>query len=171
MTIVYGRENEPDLSLAAVPGDTLHAMATELLVRLQGCAAQLGVRLPERQFTFMSPVPVDCAQVAVVASGYQPMPLWVDLIVCSEFRWCGQFHIVISRKTCAMPTANGSQAPSAANMSEALKLASDDAEVLLLLVQTVREIGPQMTLETPAPEGGYQSVILHILIPVTGGLM
>lgn len=169
MSIVYGMQGTPDLTTMSPGPSTLIGVARELLARLQGCAAQLGVILPERQLVYMAPVPVDCPQVVVAVSGYQPLPLWEDLMVCTAFRWCGQFHIVISRKTCAIPTREGMGAPTVASMEQALQESSDDAEVLALLVSSLREIGPELTLSTPAPEGGYQSVVLQVLVPVDGG--
>jgi hypothetical protein len=143
-------------------------MANDLLERTRACFAEQGVVLPSRQVIYLSPLPVDCEQVAVLISGWVPLPPWEGLIACQATRWCGQFSVVVSRATPAV--SRGSRAPAEDAMRESARIASDDAEALLCMVNGVEELGPDFQLELGAPQGGFQTVICGMQIPAFGGL-
>jgi hypothetical protein len=156
---------------APVQTVTLFTMAEALMARLVGAMTSVGVSVPARQVLYMSPIPADCEQIAVMFSGYAPQPPWDGVYPCQVPMWMGQFSIAITRKcTPAMPTKAGA-APSAVAMTEAAQMASDDAEALLALANGLEGgLGPEFLLETPPPQGGMQSVVMSIQVPAFGSL-
>lgn len=165
-----GKTN-PDLTANAYGRsfNNLYAMAEELMTRVTDAAARLAVSLPSRKVIYMSPVPVDCAQVTVCIIGWIPTHHSDGYINCQTFKWAGHFSVIITRVTCAVPGRDG-QAPKAELMKQAAEQASDDADVMVALVQGLEEIGPEISLITGAPEGGFQSVELSITVPAFGGM-
>lgn len=170
--IIYSRGANPDYSMGAGQPRTatLMTMAQDILVRLRNSAIELGVELPSRQFIYPTNVPIDCEQVAVVFNGWTGEPSEPGLVACMRFRWCGQFGVAIGRCTPAMPPRGSSSAPSVDKMMAAAALASADAELLIHLVSTFGEIGSDLTLITPEPEGGFQATFLQVTLPAFGGL-
>ncbi len=170
MTVYSLGPSNPDLTQDGTPMvGGLYEMAQELLSRIVDSAARLGTALPERRFVYASPVPADCPQVCVLMIGWTPTVVWDNFISCQTFKWAGQFSLVITRKCPALPGREG-QAPPAASMNASGRISSDDADILVGVVQGLGEIGPEMTLLVGAPEGGLQSVELTVTLPVFGGL-
>lgn len=168
--IIYSRGN-PDLTLAKSQPRlvTLMSMAQEVLVRLNNAAAGLGMTLPSRQLIYPSAVPADCEQVTVLIGGWQNEPAADGLQICQTFRWCAQMGILISRCSPATPGSRG-EAPTVDQVMRSAQLASDDAELLLALIGGFGEIGADIQLSTPEPEGGFQAVLLNVVLPAFGGL-
>jgi hypothetical protein len=149
---------------------TLLLMAQDLMVRLQSCFLSQGVVPPDRSVIFMSPIPADCEQVAVLFAGWSPLPPWDTLTNCDSFRWIANFSVIITRCTPAISTRSGKAAPTPDLMLQAAQIASTDAEVLLCLVSTLGEIGADLNLVTMAPLGGMQTVELTVSLPAAGAL-
>ena len=148
---------------------TLFEMGKIILERMESIAATLGMDLPERRVIYPSPVPVDCAQVAVVMLGWQPTVIADGYIGCQQFKWAGNFAIAITRCTPAV-SKRRNELPAASDMIEAGRIASDDSDILVELVRSFSEIGPEMALQLAAPDGGFQTVQLTVSLPATGGL-
>lgn len=151
---------------------TLVLMGQDILQRALSCFASQGVVAPTRQVVYMAPIPADCEQVAVLFSGWSPMPFLEGLSHCDTYRWVANFSVVITRCTPAIAVGKlGKQtAPSPELMIKAAEIASADAEVLLCLVASIDEVGPELEVLTPAPQGGMQTVELTFQIPAYGGL-
>ena len=147
---------------------TLMSMGQEILDRTVSCLVQQGLTVPTRQLVYVSPIATDCEQVVVLFSGWSPQPPWNGLAACSDFRWCGQFTIGITRCTPAMP--GNRAAPTVGAMEAAAQIASADAEALLLLASSFEEVGSELAVMTPGPEGGFQTVALSVMLPAFGGL-
>lgn len=145
-------------------------MGRELLARLNNLASGAGIELPPRQLVYMSAAPADCEQVTVLFAGWSAQPQLAGLVSCLNTRWCGQFGVMISRQTPAMPVRAGLTAPSVESMMAAAQMSSDDAELLLALVATFDEVGADLLVTTAEPEGGYQAVLLTVTLPAFGGL-
>jgi hypothetical protein len=142
---------------------TLAGMADGVLRRLVSVARTAGVDLPTRQIIYPTTVPLDCAQVAVVFNGWQAEPQGDGMIQCFNARWAARIGVGITRPTPAMPSKGG-QPPAAASMSAAAKVASDDAELLLQLLQVLPEFGADVLIETGPPEGAFQTVTLSVVV-------
>lgn len=168
--IIYSRSRTPDytVSTAPAPTITLYQMAEMILNRTRQAFEERGVLLPNRQIIYMSPLPVDCEQLAVLISGWLPMPGWEGAIRCQNIRWAGQFSVVVSRATTAMP--KGNKAPSPEMMNKAAQIGSEDAEAILAMVGGLGELGQDFALEIGAPQGGFQTVLADIQVPAFGGL-
>ena len=149
---------------------TLLLMAQDLMSRLQSCFMSQGVVAPERQVIYTSPIPADCEQVAVLFSGWSALPPWDTLTNCDSFRWIGNFSVIITRCTPAIGTKGGKVPPTPELMTKAAEIASQDAEVLLCLVSSLGEIGSDLQINTPSPQGGLQTVELVVQVPAAGGL-
>lgn len=165
------RKGTPDYTLdsyAPKNDVTLYEMAQVLLARTVQAFAERGVSLPGRQLVYMAPLPVDCEQVAVLISTWVPDPPITGLTTCQDFRWCGMFDIVVSRVSPAIP--KGNKAPSAEAMSEAARIAAEDAECVLAVIRGLGEIGSEFSFNLGAPQGGFQSVVCTVEIPAYGGL-
>lgn len=169
--VIYSRGENPDYTSAAVQPRvaTLMTMSQEIMARLRNVAAEDGCTLPSRQFTYMTSVPPDCEQVAVMFGGWVIDPPAEGMTICMNYRWCAQFGVAIVRCTPAMPTRAG-VAPAVEKMDAAAQIASDDAELLIHLAGTFGEVGADLGLSTPEPEGGYQAVLLTVTLPAFGGL-
>lgn len=170
-TPLYMRKGQtPDYTGIAAPQSdiTLYGMAEQLLARCGQAFFERGVELPGRQIIYLAPLPVDCEQVAVLISGYVPTPLWETTMVCSQVRWMGTFDVVVSRCSPAIP--KGNKAPSPAQMMQSARIASEDAESLLRMVQGLEEIGAEFQLEMGAPQGGFQTTVAHVQLPSFGGM-
>lgn len=169
--IQYIRTGIPDYTISQyVPRNdvTLFEMAENILARTVQAFAQRGVALPDRQIIYIAPLPVDCEQVAVLISGWVPDPAPIGLTTCQDFRWCGIFDIVVSRAAPAVP--KGRSAPTAQQMNESARIASEDAECVLAVVRGLSEIGPDFTFTVGAPQGGFQTVVCSVEVPAAGGL-
>lgn len=164
--VVYSR-NGP--AVAPYTASTLFDMAQILLQRTITCMVNRGVTVPDRQIIYPSPVPADCEQLAVLLLGWAPLPPWSGLQNCQQWRWVGMFAVAITRGSPAIPRSGG-KAPTADSMTASARIASDDAEVLLDLVRGIDEVNQDLTLETGAAVGAYQTTILHVQVPVFGGL-
>lgn len=149
---------------------TLVLMGQDLMARVLSCFTDQGVAPPERQVVYMAPIPADCEQVAVLFSGWTPLPLWDGLAHCDLYRWVANFSIIITRCTPAIGAKSGKVAPVPDVMLAAAEIASADAEVLLCTVASIGEIGPEIEVLTPAPQGGMQTVELTVQVPAVGGL-
>jgi hypothetical protein len=169
--VVYSRGRTPDYTLYTAPRPeiTLYEMAENLLARVLQAFAQRGVILPARQIIYLSPLPVDCEQVGILISGWTPQPAWEGVTSCQMVKWCGQFTIVVSRASPAVPKGSRS-APTAESMHQAARMGSEDAEALLAVVNGLGEIGQDFLLELGAPQGGYQTVAVNLQVPAFGGL-
>lgn len=167
MTVIYNRN--PDFTVSPAPrSETLLTMSAEIMARAVNSLVQLGLNVPDRQVIVPAPITIDCEQVVVAFSGWTPQPVAETLMTCDSYRWCGLFSIAVSRATPAMPTNRG--LPTVESLLASARMASDDAEALLLLAGSFAEVGPEIAVETPGPEGGYQSAILTVLLPAFGGL-
>lgn len=168
--IVYSRGITPDYTMSLAPSAdiTLYQMAELLLNRTRQAFEERGVLLPGRQIIYMPPAVVDCEQLAVLIGGYVPTPPWEETMTCSSIRWMGGFDVAISRATPAMPKRD--KAPTPIEMGKAAQIASDDLEGLLRVVQGLGEIGPEFQLDSGAPNGGFQTTVLHVQLPAFGGL-
>lgn len=170
-TPLYMRKGQtPDYTASPTPiaGITLYDMAEQLLSRTLQAFAQRGVILPSREVIYLAPLPVDCEQVAVLISGYAPTPIWETTMTCSQVRWMGNFDVLISRISPAIPKSNKAPAPD--QMRRSAQIASEDAESLLLMVVGLEEIGAEFQLEMGAPQGGFQTSVVHVQIPSFGGM-
>jgi hypothetical protein len=169
--IVYQRRGGGPRIVEPLPDPrTLVLMAQDLMARLQSCFMTQGVVPPTRQVVYMSPIPADCEQVAVLFAGWSPLPPWDTLTNCDSFRWVANFSVIITRCTPAIGTKSGKVAPTPDVMLQAAQIASQDAEVLLCLVSTIGEIGADLNVNTPAPQGGMQTVELTVQVPAVGAL-
>lgn len=147
---------------------TLLTMAQGLLSIVERCAVGLGVALPTRQVIYMAPMPADCPQVAALIGGWMLDPQSEGMVACERARWAAQMGVVITRKTPAIPGAAG-DLPTSAALLAAAQLASDDAEVLLEVIGSLSEVA-DVLVETPAAEGGLQSVTVSFRTPAFGGI-
>jgi hypothetical protein len=165
---------------AASPGgnyaETLEEMGKRLIQRVAEAAVGKGIDLPSRQAFYMAPIPADCEQVAALFTGWNPWPIQDGPTICQPWRWLANFSVLITRCTPAVPGkahrvtgANSSiKTVSVAQLEAAAKLASDDAEVLLAVVNSLVEIGADTSIVTNAPSGGYQTVELNVPL-ISGG--
>lgn len=169
---IYTRAGDlnPDYIAQATPRvATLYSMAQEILTRLNQVAAGAGVDLPSRQFVYPTTVPADCEQVVVVIGGWSLAPVPSGFQDCLNAKWVGQFGVGITRCSPAIPSKN-IPVPSVAKMNEAAAQSSDDAELLLMLVAGLGEMGPDTLVVTQEPEGGFQAVTLTVSLAAFGGL-
>lgn len=159
----------PDLTLDTPPTTTtLLTMAQDVMAMVELAAAGHGVTLPDRRVIYMAPIPADCPQVCVLIGGWALQPSVQDLVICNQSRWTANIGVGITRKTPAVPTASG-DLPRPEQLLAAASLAADDAEVLLDVVGSLGEVGGDTVVETPAAEGGLQSVTLTMRVPAFGG--
>lgn len=167
---IYSRSRTPDYTMDGAPNAeiTLYGMAELLLNRARQAFEERGVLLPGRQLIYLSPIPADCEQLAILISGWVPMPPWEGITHCQRVKWCGQFDIIVTRATPAMP--KGSKAPTVEQMNLAAQIASEDAECVLRVVQGLEEIGETFSLEMNAPQGGFQTTACNLLLPAYGAL-
>jgi hypothetical protein len=158
---------------AASPGtgyaETLEEMGTRLIQRIAEVAAGKGIDLPSRQGYYMAPIPADCEQVVALFTGWNPTPAQDQPTICQPWRWLANFSVIITRCTPAIPgKGKGIKTVSVGQLKAAAKLASDDAEVLLGVVNSLAEIGADTSIVTNAPSGGYQTVELNVPL-LSGG--
>jgi hypothetical protein len=151
--------------------ETLEEMGTRLIQRVAEVAVGKGIDLPTRQSFYMAPIPADCEQVAALFTGWNPWPIQDGPTICQPWRWLANFSVIITRCTPAIP---GKGIKAAAHtvpvekMIAAAKMASDDAEILLAVVNSLNEIGADTSVVTNAPSGGYQTVELNVPL-ISGG--
>lgn len=149
--------------------ETLFGMASRLLALVESTFLSDGMTLPERRVVYPAPIPADCEQVAVLFTGWATFPGADGPEQCINMRWLADLSVIITRCTPALPkaTRGGSTAspPDPQKMKDAAKIASDDAEGLLHVLQGVGEAGA-VSLTTGAPQGGLQTVELNLQVPV-----
>lgn len=148
---------------------TLNDMATGLLSLANQALAANGLTAPSRQVVYVGQIPADCEQLAVVFGGWSATPPQDGMVICQSYRWAADFTILLTR-TCVPGITSSRSAPTPAAMSATAKRASDDAEALLDVVSMVGEHDGSVSVSTAAPQGGLQSVVLEISLPVTRGL-
>jgi hypothetical protein len=127
------------------------------------------VPIPARQIIYMTPIPPDCEQVAVLFDGWQAYPPDAGMQVCSTFRWTARLMVMITRKSCAVPTQEG-RLPAPELMTRAAEVSAIDAELMLGVVAALDELDATVTVETPSVDGGLQSVVLSLVVPAFGGI-
>jgi hypothetical protein len=154
------------MSAPVVDTSTLYGIATDVLSRMAACALSVGVSLPSRQFVYPSQTVADCPQVAVTFSGWvmTPPPTEIGTMSCISARWMANLSVGILRESPAVPSKRGT-APTVDQLNASAWIASQDAEVLLALIQTYDEIGVDLALVSGEPTGGFQMVELSIQIP------
>lgn len=146
--------------------DTLFGMGSRLLELIKSTFTAAGLTLPDRQLVYMSPIPADCEQVAVLTSGWDVYPGGEGPQQCITFRWMANFSIIVTRCTPAMPTSRSGKVtiPSVEKMESAMETASKDAEALLQVVVALEEVSaPSIIVQSPS--GGFQTVELNVQIP------
>jgi hypothetical protein len=148
--------------------NTLYLMGQRLLDLVLGCFASQGVSAPARHVIFMSPIPADCEQIAVLFTGWTPMPPMVGMEIRSPSRWVADVSVIITRCTPAISGRSGKVPPTPEQMNEAALIASTDAEVLLCAVSGLHEVGPNLGVLTGPPMGGMQTVELSLQLPAVG---
>jgi hypothetical protein len=164
---------DPDRDEAAPdrPPATLADMGERLLEVVNQAALSRGVALPQRQSVYMAPIPADCEQVAVLFTGWNPTPAPDGPTVCKPWRWMAPVSVIITRCTPAMPGKGGAlKTVPADHMTAAARLASDDSEVLLEVLNRLDEIGADVGVVANPPSGGLQTVELNIQLLPTGSL-
>ncbi|MGV1079720.1 MAG: hypothetical protein ACOYD1_07690 [Candidatus Nanopelagicales bacterium] len=143
---------------------TLYGMATHLLGLVESVYQSEGVGLPERRVLYMSPIPADCEQVAVLFTGWSPYPTFDGPVSCQRYRWMGDFSVIVTRCTPAMAKGTKNLTPPAEKMSDAALLASTDAEMMLKVLEHIEEFAtPQVIVQSPT--GGLQTTELNVQIP------
>lgn len=150
---------------------TLEEMAQRMLTKVIEAALHKGVALPGRQLIYPAPIPADCEQVAVLFTQFSPTPIQDtgSTVICKTWRWIAPFSVIITRCTPALPgKGRGIKTVSTTAMEAAARIASDDAEVLVEVVNRLGEIGPDCTVVTNAPSGGFQTVELNVPL-ISGG--
>ena len=145
--------------------DTLYAMGTRLLTLVQNVLVGRGLSVPGRSVVYMAPIPADCEQVAVLYSGWNPTPGVEGPMTCESFRWMGEFSVIITRCTPALPGNTVKTAtPSVEKMNKAADMASQDAEAMLEVLQHLGEFAnPSVVVQSPM--GGLQTVEFNVSIP------
>ena len=146
-------------------GQTLYDMGRRLLELTVDIMHGAGAIVPERQLVYMAPIPADCEQVAVLFSGWTPYPQQEGPSSCSSYQRLAGFSVIITRKSPAVQTSGSkSLTPTPDKMLAAAELASNDAEMLLQVLQAVPTVSnPSVT--TQSPYGGLQTVELNLDIP------
>jgi len=149
---------------------TLYALAESLMAMAKTALAAASLAAPARQVIYIGQIPADCEQLAVVFDGWTPTPPQEGMVVCQSYRWGASFTILVTR-SCVPGINNAKQLPKPENMSATAEIASNDAEALLDLVANVGEHdGGSVAVSITPPQGGLQSTILEITVPVTRGL-
>jgi hypothetical protein len=181
------RQAEPQvrgISLGTGAPETLDEMAHALLEVIRGAAVAKGVTLPSRQGIYMAPIPADCEQCIVLFTGWNITPATGDAsgtTVCRDWRWLAPMSAIITRCTPAIPPPAAGRAaklteraPGPLNtvapsqLEAAARIASDDSEVFLEVINRLGEIGSDVSLVANPPSGAYQTVELNLSL-VSGG--
>ncbi len=150
--------------------DGAYVMAEEILVRMNNIARMRDITLPSRQVIYPASIPTDCEQVAIMLTGWSPTVVGEDYGGgCLRFKWAANFAITIIRCSPAVMDKRNKM-PSAQEMNRSGLIASNDSDILVDLVNTFSEFGPEFSLIAAAPEGGFQGVQLTVSLPQTGGL-
>lgn len=166
-------------SLGTGAPETLEEMAQALLELLRGAAVNQGVTLPARQGIYMAPIPADCEQAIVLITGWNPTPAGdtTTTTICKPWRWLAPMSVIITRCTPAIPPAAAARTSklvekqqnpgplktvSSEQLHAAARIASDDAEILLEVVNRLGEIGADTSLVTNPPSGGFQTAELNV---------
>lgn len=150
--------------------DTLSGMGEALLDIVRAAALEKGTALPDRQSVYMAPIPADCEQVAVLFSGWNITPAPEGPMICAPYRWMAGYSVIITRCTPAMPPKNSKALVSPEKMIEASRISSDDAEIMLAVVNRLGEIGPDLSIVCNPPQGGMQTVELNVQLLSVGSL-
>ena len=146
-------------------GETLYDMGVRLLELVKATFTGEGIPLPGREVVYMSPIPADCEQVAVLFTGWNPWPAAEGPTTCENFRWFADFSVIVTRCTPAVAPPNSKTLiPSPEKMKEAALLSSRDAEAFLLVLQNMGEfMTPSVIVQ--APQGGMQTVEFNVSLP------
>lgn len=148
--------------------DGAYAMGEEILRRINKIAAALGVTVPDRQVICSGGAAVECEQVAVMLTGWVPMGQ--ELAVPCQRLWGANVSVVIIRNAPAIPTQSGRRAPTADAINTGGVLASNDADILVELADTLDVVGDGLLVTIGAPEGGFQTTELAVVLGRVGGL-
>lgn len=158
-------------SLGTGAPETLDELCDALLEAIVTAALGKGVALPSRQLVYMAPIPADCEQVAVLFTGWDVTPLQdtTSTTICRPWRWMANVSAIITRCTPAMPAKNNPlKTVPVARMNAASKMASDDSEIFLEVLQHIGEIGAGVTIIANPPQGGFQTAELNVSL-ISGG--
>lgn len=149
-------------------GSTLYEVADALLDLTVATFADSGLSLPSRQVVYLSPIPADCEQVAVLLSDYSADPPQDGMVNCIQYQWVGNFTVLVTRCTPAVSVQKGKSVgpPSETEMRAAAEAGSKDAEALLQVVQAVGLHGGEVSIMCEPPAGGLQSTVLTLRVPV-----
>jgi len=166
---VYTRDGDINPYVETTGVQTLYSMADRLLELVKSNFLAAAVSLPEREVIYMSPIPADCEQVAVLFSGWNPYPMSDGPQVCAGYRWLADFSVIVTRCTPAIApkTATKNLTPAAEKMHEAAQMASRDSEILLSVLQDLSEFANPAVL-VQSPVGGLQTTELDVQIPIGG---
>jgi hypothetical protein len=150
--------------VTAALAPTAFTIAGSLLDVVRSAAAAANVPLPERQVIYFLPIPTDCEQVAVCVSGWATNPAVDELVPCMSFTWTVRLVEQIARRSCAV-LGRGGKLPTAESMTEALRVASADAEVLRDVVARLSEVS-DLEINMGAPQGAFQ--VVELLVTARG---
>lgn len=169
--IVYQQQGEANPYVVVETGgydESLYGMASRLLELVKSTFLGRGNPLPERETVYMTPIPADCEQVAVLFSGWNPTPGMDGPMTCENFRWMGDFSIIVTRCTPAVAAkTTKTLTPETEKMSTAARMSSDDAEAFLEVLQGIGEFAnPSVIVQSPM--GGFQTVEFNVSIPAGG---
>lgn len=164
-----------DIDLSAISQDAkpLAYMMSEVLNRVIIVYEHFSMPIPERRYWTLGEPAVDCEQLVVsfiqLYLGY-PGDEATEPKRCKDPR-SATLHVRVSRK---VPTVGpGGQAPSAANIQSYSELVAYDAWCLMegasaldVWTETYPGLGVIATVETDAPEGGFQTTVMTITMAV-----
>lgn len=141
-------------------------IAQEVLGRVVQQFLQAGIAIPGRQLVYLSPIPADCEQLAVLIGTVNISPVPQEgMFKCLTGRWAVNIGVVVSRNSCAY--TNGKTGPKIEDMERAARIASGDAMVLMDLAAGFDEVGT-IELTMSPPGGALQTVELNVQLPITG---
>lgn len=150
---------------------TLYGLAGALMNMALQALADNGLAVPARQVVYIGQIPADCEQLAVVFDGWSPTPPQDGMVVCQTYRWGASFTVLVTR-SCVPGITNAKSLPKAVDMSRTAEIASNDAEALLDVVSMAGEHdGGSVAVSITPPQGGLQSTMLNITVPVTRGMV
>jgi hypothetical protein len=157
------------LDLTGVDAEATHLAdhLQEVLDKVVATYASYSMPLPDRQYWTLGQTVVDCEQLVVC---FLQMYIGSPGDEASEPRRCSDPRsatITISVSRCIPVVGPSGKAPLPARIEEGMTPAAYDAWILMEAVrqfdtweQSGFGLGVIATLETPPPEGGYQTVIL-----------
>jgi len=143
---------------------TLYELAEDLMDSVRQQALQSDIALPARQIIYMTPIPPDCEQVAVMFNGWTLYPETGQIQTCMTSQWMAGFSVIITRCTPAVSKNPKNPIPGSELMGAAALIASTDAELFRDIVGAMSGF-MSVTIAVQAPSGGLQTVELDISIP------